>query len=48
VIVCDGPIAVPADLSRDDLETLRKDVARRLDALAERGDALAARLHTRV
>lgn len=45
VVVCDGPIAVPADLSREGLEDLRLDVAHRLDALASRGDALAARIH---
>lgn len=45
VVVCDGPIAVPAGLSREGLEALRVDVGRRLDALAARGDALAARLH---
>jgi len=48
VVVADGPIPVPRDLDREGLERLRLDIAARLDALAARGDRLAARVHGRV
>jgi lysophospholipid acyltransferase (LPLAT)-like uncharacterized protein len=43
VVVADGPIEVPPASSREALESTRRDVERRLEALAERGDAAAKR-----
>ena len=43
VVVCDGPIEVPESADREELERLRIDLEARLNALAERGDALARR-----
>lgn len=43
VVVCDGPIQVPADADRATLERLRGEVEARLEALAAYGDALARR-----
>jgi lysophospholipid acyltransferase (LPLAT)-like uncharacterized protein len=43
VLVADGPIFVPPDADREELERTRRDVERRLDALAHHGDSLARR-----
>ncbi len=43
VVLADGPIRVPADLDRAGLEALRVEVEQRLNALADRADALVAR-----
>lgn len=43
VIVADGPIWIASDADREELERVRLEVKGRLDALAERGDALARR-----
>lgn len=44
VLLADGPIPVPADASRDDLEAIRASLEARLDRLAERADRAAARV----
>lgn len=43
VVLADGPFHVPSDVDRAGLEALRRDLERRLNALAERGDALVGR-----
>lgn len=43
VCLADGPIHVPPDLDREAFERLRVEVEQRLNALAERADAMAAR-----
>lgn len=43
VCLTDGPIHVPKDASRDELEALRAEVEWRLNRLAERADAYLAR-----
>jgi lysophospholipid acyltransferase (LPLAT)-like uncharacterized protein len=43
VCLADGPIHVPADLGREGLEALRREIEGRLNRLADRADALAAR-----
>ena len=45
VVLADGPILVEPDLTRERLEAARLDVKRRLDDLATRADALAARTY---
>lgn len=47
VVVCDGPIEVPASADRAALERARLELEARLDALAERGDGLARRRSNR-
>ena len=45
VVLADGPILVEPDLTRERLEALRLTIQRRLDELAARADALAARTY---
>ena len=45
VCLADGPIYVPEDISREDLETLRVELEARLNVLAEQADARVARTH---
>ena len=48
VCLADGPIAVPSDADREELERHRLAIERRLEVLAERADLLArARMKTR-
>jgi lysophospholipid acyltransferase (LPLAT)-like uncharacterized protein len=44
VCLADGPISVAPDLTNDEFEAVRLDVERRLNALADRADATAARV----
>ena len=44
VAMADGPIHVPPDLDREATERLRAEIEARLDALAARADAAAARI----
>ncbi len=44
IIAADGPIHVPGDLDREGLEATRLAIEARLNALAERGDAIARRV----
>ena len=47
VALTDGPIHVPPNLSREGLETLRVEVERRLNDLADRTDAAAKEIAAR-